>query len=77
MAVFLLRSIYGGNYTPPPATGIFIDVDVNEWYATWVEQLYKEGITRGCSVDPLMYCPDRDVNKASMAAFVVRAFPGL
>ena len=27
MAVFLLRSLHGGNYTPPPATGIFTDVD--------------------------------------------------
>ena len=73
MAVFLLRSLHGGNYTPPPATGIFTDVNVNEWYAPWVEQLYKEGITKGCSESPLMYCPDRDVSKASMALFLLRA----
>ena len=73
MAVFLLRSLHGGNYTPPPATGIFTDVNVNEWYAPWVEQLYKEGITKGCSASPLMYCPDRDVSKASMALFLLRA----
>jgi len=73
MAVFLLRSLHGGNYTPPPATGIFTDVDVNQWYAPWVEQLYKEGITKGCSADPLMYCPDRDVSKASMAIFLLKA----
>jgi len=72
MAVFLLRSLHGGDYTPPPATGIFTDVDVNEWYAPWVEQLYKEGITKGCSASPLMYCPDRDVSKASMALFLLR-----
>ena len=73
MAVFLLRSLHGGNYTPPPATGIFTDVDVNQWYAPWVEQLYKEGITKGCSASPLMYCPDRDVSKASMALFLLKA----
>jgi len=73
MAVFLLRSLHGGNYAPPPATGIFTDVDVNQWYAPWVEQLYREGITAGCSADPLMYCPDRDVSKASMAIFLLRA----
>ena len=75
MAVFLLRSLHGGNYTPPPATGtIFTDVqDVNNYYAPWIEQLYKEGITSGCSADPLMYCPDRDVSKASMAIFLLRA----
>ena len=76
MAVFLLRSIYGGNYTPPPATGIFTDVDVNQWYAPWVEDLYGEGITKGCSADPLMYCPDRAVSKASMAVFLLRSIHG-
>ena len=73
MAVFLLRSLHGGNYTPPPATDIFADVDVNQWYAPWVEQLYREGITKGCSASPLMYCPDRNVSKASMALFLLRA----
>ena len=73
MAVFLLRSLHGGDYTPPPATGIFTDVDVNKWFAPWIEQLYKEGITKGCSASPLMYCPDRDVSKASMALFLLRA----
>ena len=73
MAVFLLRSLHGGDYTPPSPTGIFTDVDVNQWYAPWVEQLYREGITKGCSADPLMYCPDRDVSKASMAIFLLRA----
>ena len=77
MAVFLLRSLHGGNYTPPPATGIFTDVNVNEWYAPWVEQLYKEGITKGCSESPLMYCPDRDVSKASMALFLLRSKYGV
>ena len=76
MAVFLLRSIHGGSYTPPPATGIFTDVDVNQWYAPWVEQLYREGITKGCSADPLMYCPDRAVSKASMAVFLLRSIHG-
>ena len=75
MAVFLLRSLHGGNYTLPPATGtIFTDVDGSEWYAPWVEQLYKEGITSGCSADPLMYCPNRGVSKAAMALFIVRTF---
>jgi len=73
MAVFLLRSLHGGDYIPPPATGIFTDVDVSQWYAPWVEQLYEEGITKGCSASPLMYCPNRDVSKASMALFLLRA----
>ena len=74
--VFLLRSIHGGNYTPPPATGIFTDVDVNQWYAPWIEQLYREDITEGCSSNPLMYCPDEGVSKAAMAVFLLRAIHG-
>lgn len=74
MAVFLLRAKHGSSYTPPPATGTFADVPTSNWMAAWIEQFYKEGITTGCAVSPLRYCPDRSVNRAEMATFVDRAF---
>lgn len=74
MAVFLLRAKHGSSYTPPPATGTFADVPTSTWMAAWIEQFYKEGITTGCAVSPLRYCPDRSVNRAEMATFVDRAF---
>ena len=37
------------------------------------EALYRAGITRGCALDPLRYCPDRPVTRAQMASFIVRA----
>ena len=74
MALFLLRAKYGSSYTPPTATGIFTDVDLNHWAADWIEKLYNDGITKGCSADPLMYCPDRAVSRAAMALFLVRTF---
>jgi hypothetical protein len=74
MAVFLLRSKRGSNYTPPPATGIFADVPVTFWAADWIEQLYREGITTGCGTNPLRYCPDRAVRRDAMAVFLVRTF---
>jgi hypothetical protein len=74
MAVFLLRSMYGNGYTPPSAAGIFDDVPVTHWAANWIEQLYDEGITGGCSTDPPLYCPDDTVTRAQMAVFIVRAF---
>jgi hypothetical protein len=56
LAVCLLRSLYGGDYTPPPTTGgIFTDVDVNRWYAPWVEQLYEEVIAEGCKGNPQIH----------------------
>jgi parallel beta-helix repeat protein len=72
MAIFLLRAKHGGNYKPPPATGIFGDVGVNYWAAAWIEQLYKEGITKGCKQNPLMYCPSNHVTRAQMAVFLTR-----
>jgi hypothetical protein len=74
MAVFLLRAKHGGSYTPPGASGIFSDVDLNHWAADWIEELYNEGITMGCGTDPLRYCPDISVTRAQMAVFLVRSF---
>ena len=74
MAVFILRTEHGSGYTPPSATGIFDDVPVSYWAASWIEQLYSEGITGGCSASPLRYCPTDPVSRAQMAVFLVRAF---
>jgi VWFA-related protein len=74
MAIFLLRSKHGKNYTPPAASGIFTDVPTTYWAADWIEQLYLEGITTGCGIDPPRYCPDSSVTRAQMAVFIVRTF---
>ena len=76
MAIFLLRGIHGADYTPPAATGIFDDVPIvptKYWAADWIEQLYEEGITSGCSKSPMLYCPNRSVTRAEMAIFLLRA----
>ena len=73
MAVFLLRSKYGNNYTPPPATGIFADVPMTYWAVKWIEQLYNEGITSGCAISPLEYCPENNATRAEMAIFLMRS----
>ncbi|HEX5809373.1 MAG TPA: S-layer homology domain-containing protein, partial [Anaerolineales bacterium] len=67
MAVFLLKAIHGANYTPPPATGDFLDVPTNYWAAAWIEQLYAEGITAGCTVNPNNFCPTTPVARDQMA----------
>lgn len=74
MAAFLLRGKYGDAYLPPSAEGVFIDVALDHWAVDWIEQLYREGITTGCSEDPLRYCPEESVTRAEMAAFLARAF---
>ena len=74
MAIFLLRAEHGASYTPPAAVGIFGDVPASHWAAGWIEQLYAEGITEGCSGSPLLYCPDDPVTRAQMAKFLVLTF---
>lgn len=76
MAVFLLRGEHGSAYVPPAAVGIFSDVPSSNPFAPWIEELYKEGITGGCSTNPLMYCPNDVVTRATMAALLLRAKHG-
>ena len=72
MAIFLLRAEHGDAYVPPTMTGVFTDVPVGYWAGDWIEQLYLEGITGGCSTG--LYCPTKTVTRDQMAVFLVRAF---
>ena len=75
MAVFLLKSRYGSDYQPPHAeASTFQDVPLSHWAVDWIEALYQDGITGGCSADPPLYCPDAQVTRAQMAVFLVRTF---
>jgi hypothetical protein len=51
----------------------FSDVPSTYWAYTYIEQLYSAGITAGCSVTPLNYCPDHTVTRAQMAVFLLRS----
>jgi hypothetical protein len=76
MAVFILRTIEGPSYTPPPASHYFADLPVTgkEWMEPWVDEFYRRGITTGCGTGPLIFCPENPVKRQAMAAFIVRAF---
>ncbi len=71
MAVFLVRAF--SETDPPPALWVFEDVHPSQWYAASVEQIYDDGITNGCDIDPLRYCPDDRVLRDQMASFLARA----
>jgi len=75
MAVFLLRAKYGSAYAPPAAGHLFADLPVagKEWQEAWVDELYREGITGGCGVSPLRFCPEAPLSRAAMAVVVLRA----
>ena len=76
MAVLLGKAIHGSDFIPPEPTGIFEDVPVYHWAAGWIEQLYEDGITSGCSMDPLRFCLDKDLTRAEMAIFLLRVLNG-
>jgi hypothetical protein len=76
MAIFLERGMNESTFVPPVAVGIFEDVPLDAYYANWVEQLYADGITGGCSVVPMKYCPLVRVTRDQMAVFLLRAKHG-
>ena len=76
MAVFLLKAHFGADYVPPSAVGIFADVPPADPFAPWIEDLFNRGITGGCSVSPLNYCPDNTVLRQQMAVFLLKTLEG-
>ncbi|MBI3162673.1 MAG: S-layer homology domain-containing protein, partial [Chloroflexi bacterium] len=58
------------------STSLFGDVPSTHWAAEFIERLYNAGITGGCSLSPLMYCPNAAVTRAQMAIFILRGMHG-
>jgi uncharacterized repeat protein (TIGR01451 family) len=75
MAVFLLKTLEGSSYAPPPATGtVFADVPASAFAAAWIEDLYARGVTGGCATNPLRYCPTNPVTRGQMSVFLTKTF---
>jgi len=73
MAVFLLRTLHGSGFAPPPATGtVFADVPASSFAAAWIERLSGEGFNAGCGGGN--FCPSATVSRAQMAVFLVSTF---
>jgi len=51
----------------------FDDVRCDSPYLAHVQALVSNGITGGCSASPPLYCPNANVTRAQMAAFICRA----
>jgi hypothetical protein len=72
MAVFLLKTEHGSDWTPPAASGDFTDVPVGNPFASWVEALRDEGVTAGCGTN--VYCPTAPTRRGQMAVFLTKTF---
>jgi hypothetical protein len=75
MAVLLLRA---AGVTPGLPTGV-ADVPPTHPFAPWIETLLAQGVTSGCGVAPLRFCPDGPVTRAQLAVLLIRllAVPGV
>jgi hypothetical protein len=60
-------------HTPPPS---FEDVPADHPYYSYIQALFDNGYVAGCSTDPLMYCPERIMNRAESSVFVERGIHG-
>ncbi|MEX0879783.1 MAG: hypothetical protein WEB59_10825 [Thermoanaerobaculia bacterium] len=59
----------------PACTGVFDDVACPGASAVdFIEELYAEQITGGCSSIPPLYCPDNSSTRGQMAVFIVKTF---
>jgi hypothetical protein len=73
-SVFFLRMLHGPDFQPPPAQGIFSDVDADGWGARWAEAAYAEGLLPACKTDPdLFFCPQDALTRAMAAYMMVQA----
>jgi len=72
-SVFFLRIKNGVQYQPSEPVGLFTDVDLDAWYAGWVEAAYNEGILPECGTDPLIFCPEDSLDRSWAAYMMVQA----
>jgi hypothetical protein len=70
MAVFLLKSLHGADWTPPFVGNYFNDVPPGSFAADWINNLAWLGVTSGCGGGD--YCPDDSVTRAQMAPFILK-----
>lgn len=62
---------------PAPTTPTFTDVPTTDPEFKYIEAIYKAGITNGCSASPRMFCPNSNVSKDQLAAFMMRTWQKL
>lgn len=58
-----------------PTGLVFVDVGMDNWAVTYIEELFLDGLTDGCGRDGLniSYCPKAPVLRSEMAKFIISA----
>ena len=76
MAGYIWRAVHGAFASPPAYTGIFLDVFFGDYNCNYIQGVWDDGITAGCSADPLLYCPNFFINRGQMAVFIEKDLRG-
>jgi hypothetical protein len=74
-AVFVERGEHGAVVDPPypaPSSATFVDVGSSYWGFGWIESLWIDGFTAGCSSSPLAFCPNQQHTRAEGSVFFLR-----
>ena len=71
MAIFIVRSVYGGDDFTYSSTPYFNDVTSATFGFAWIQKLFELGISAGCGGGD--YCPTAQVTRDQMAIFIIRA----
>jgi hypothetical protein len=78
MAVFIVRGklSQGFSFAHNP---YFTDVPSSDGFFGYIQKMKETGVTSGCALDPPLYCPNSNVTRGQMAAFIIRALltPGI
>ncbi|MEA2604233.1 MAG: hypothetical protein QOF89_5225 [Acidobacteriota bacterium] len=73
MSVFLLATLQGPGYTPPPCPPTsFNDVPTGSSFCPWVKEITARGITAGCGGGN--FCPENLVTRGQMSVFLATTF---
>ena len=72
MAVWMVRVLDGADPEAVASTR-FTDVNGSHPHAAFIERLAELGVATGCK-DGTIFCPDKPVSRAHMAAFLSRAY---
>jgi glucose/arabinose dehydrogenase len=67
---------HGGGTIYRIVTTLFADVPPGYWARAYIEALYRDGVTGGCTTNPRNYCPDASVTREQMAVFLLKSSDG-
>jgi len=77
-AVFMLRGNFGSGYIPVTPSHFFKDNwSRARWAEGWAESMYLEGLTAGCVLNPLKFCPYDKLTNEMAAVFGLRLKYGM